>query len=175
MDEEIKDLGRWTWYTAKFLNSCENGSLKAAPIITEFLIQEGFQQQNSFRVWNQATVLMALYGLFVIPKEFWRNQLGDDDNERVSADQLIFENFEFTSRAKFNEVNNPVNMQKEVFLRRFRNSIAHANIEIDKKSHVIRFTNTDRTGNVNFNVTNNLEGLSEFLGEIGKYFINEIS
>ncbi len=167
MNGEINDLGKWTWYTSKFLNSCDNSTIDANEVINEFLKQEGFDKENLFHTWNHASVLMALYGLFVIPKEFWRNRLGDDNNERAIADELIFENFQFLSRATFrgNEEYTKI-MNKEVFLRRFRNSIAHANFEIDQQQNILIFKNFDQYGIMNFEVTNNLSGLSEFIGEM---------
>lgn len=176
MDNEIKDLERWTWYTVMFLNHCQNGSLKSKAVLEEFSQQHDLENTNNFCTWNQATVLMALYGLFVVPKEFWRNKGGSTDAEKINSDGKIVENFKFESRQTFKGDDEYIkNMSTAVFFRRFRNSLAHANFEFDKKHNILTFKNFDKKNNINFEVSNNMCGLSEFLTEIGKYFINNIT
>jgi hypothetical protein len=176
MNEQFKDLCRWIYYTGRFLNYCDYEQGQQLQIVRdEFLRQERLVANKNFRPWNQGAVVMMLYGLFVLPKEFWRNYLGDDNNERALADNIIFEGFQFDSRGTFADdgfANADLNTCQ--FLRRLRNACAHANIDVDVANNRIRFRNYDHAGNINFAVSNDLAGLTQFVGEMSRFFINQI-
>ncbi len=179
---EIKDLSKWIYYTGLFLSDFEKNKENSeihSLIFNNFLYENGFQKFNSFHLWNQGTMLMLLFGLFVLPKEFWLRFISDDDHNQINeADKLIFEKFAFNSRKNFLNYDNGIDqnkLDKETFLKRLRNSIAHNRIEIVKSEEsVIKFSNIDNTGKINFSVRITPINLTEFLNEIGKFFIDNI-
>ena len=99
---ELRDLSKWIYYTGLFLNDFDKNLKESEDhqrIFKDYLDKTGFAQNTNFYLWNQGTILMLLYGLFVLPKEFWVRFLSDDSgnqNVKTKADRLIFENFEFS-------------------------------------------------------------------------------
>jgi len=59
-------------------------------------------------------------------------------------------------------------------LRRFRNALAHSNVEIDKEKNLFKFKNYDKERQCNLETTNNTAGLGEFVQEISNFFINNL-
>jgi hypothetical protein len=176
--KDLKDLSKWIHNTGLFLSHFDknknNGVYKL--IFNNFLYENGFQNKTNFYLWNQGTILILLYGLFVLPKEFWARFISDDHNNQ--ADQSIFNNFEFNTRDCFDNCDNldQKELGKEVFLRRLRNSIAHSRIDIIKgELGEIKFSNIDRDGNIDFSVKITPINLTSFLSEISKYFIDTLS
>lgn len=181
---EMNDLSKWIYYTGLFLsdfNQKKDTDESSKKIFTDFLKNNGFTENTNFYLWNQGTILILLYGLFVLPKEFWTRFLSDDSaNLKTQADNLIFDNFSFTSREHFIDCDNidSKKLDKETFLRRFRNAISHNRIEIIKGEQAeIKFTNKpDRPDNApnNFAVKISPQNLTGFLNEISKFFIDNL-
>lgn len=175
MSDNMKDFGKWTWYTLMFLQHCDQTSSNSSSIVESFIKNSEFNRENNFKPINQATILMGLYGLFVVPKEFWRNQLGYN-NQEITADEIIEETFNFNPRNFFIEnLEYTRNMKLSTFMRKFRNSLAHAQFEIDKKKNLFIFRNYNKDNKLDFEVSSDMIRLSQFMTKIGKFYINEIS
>jgi len=160
-------IPQWTWYNGKFLFQF-NEQLEKNPEKTikqffdEFLVSQSLDKLNVYHTKNQGTVILLLYGLLVIPKELW---------EETST------NFLFQTKGKFKIIVGDNNLDTLGFLRKLRNSIAHANFEIDTdidtNSVICTFWNTSH-GKKNFEVEICYSDLGEFMSEVGKYYINEV-
>lgn len=171
---EMRDLYYWINYSSRFISFVDETTRVDSSLVEKFCEKEGIPDPSQFFVINQGSIIMMLYGLFVAPKELWRNALGDTDSEKVLADKVLFEGFKFHSRSSFIEDINTESLDKDVFLRRFRNSLAHSNFEVNKVEGTFRFRNIDKHNNneCNFDVQNNPAGLGRFVDEVGNYFLN---
>jgi hypothetical protein len=165
MNKERDDIPLWTWYNGQFLFLFDE-QLKKNPnqtmleFYSNFLKTQGIHNRNFYHTKNQGTVILLLYGLFVIPKEIWEKN---------------FTNFPFSTRPKF-KLNPPTNSNLNTyeFLRLFRNSLAHANFSINVQSTIITFWNNQKDDTKNFEVEIFLADLAEFTTEVGKYYINVV-
>jgi hypothetical protein len=174
IEQEFRDLYKWVYYSSKFFSYSGGSTTLNKKDIEKFCELEGIKEPDKFQVINQGSILMMLYGLFVIPKEFWRNYLEEDSSKRCEADDLIFSEFAFVSRRTFN-VSIPSNeLLDVVFLRRFRNALAHSNVEIIKEENLFKFRNFNKQGQCNLEITNNAAGLGEFVDEISHFFIKHL-
>ena len=115
--EDLKDLSKWIHDTGLFLSYFDknknNGVYKL--IFNNFLYENGFKNNTNFYLWNQGTILILLYGLFVLPKEFWMRFISDDHNTqetRNDADKLIFEEFNFKTRKYFVKCENNLDLDE---------------------------------------------------------------
>lgn len=113
-----------------------------------------------FNLKNQGILISLLYGLLVVPRELW-------EPNGVST------NFEFCTRTHFKFIH-PHYVTTADFLRLMRNSLAHANFDIVVEDSRYKFWNVTPKGVRNFEVEITHGYLGEFVGEIGKYFINQV-
>ena len=157
------EIPQWCWYNGMLLFALED-YLKANPNISvsnffnEFKITHQLQSIN-FNIKNQGLIISLLYGLLVVPNEMWEPK-GTKTNFAFNTKS----HFTTTSSAEFST---------DEFLRLLRNAIAHANFEVNIDQATYRFWNINQKGEKNFEVTITHGKLGEFVGEVGKYFINE--
>jgi hypothetical protein len=164
MSESRKEIPLWTWYNGQFLFQFDeqlqkNPNKTIAEFFNDFRADQGLLDVNFYHTKNQATVILLMYGLMVIPREIW-----EKDNT----------NFPFTTREKF-KINLPTDSDKLdtlKFLRNLRNSLAHANFAIDINTAKLTFWNNNDNGNKNFEVEISYRDLGEFTAEVGKYYAN---
>jgi len=109
MKKEIVDSLRWIYYSGRLLNYLENNSedIEVKSVIDKFLRSEGFSDSNTFTPFNQGTVMMLLYGLFVYPREMWM---------KLEKDKLkINTYFNFDSRNTFKiDICPVINLQSRI-------------------------------------------------------------
>jgi len=158
-----KKIPRWNWYNGLFLWAFED-QLRLNPNqqIGDFF--DNFKKQNGladvqFSLKNQGTVIALLFALMVVPREIW-----DRDSKTT--------NFPFATRNEF-KLKQGSNKDTWDFLRLLRNSVSHANFDIDIEKQTYRFWNVSN-GQVSFEVEITHEGIGVFLTEVGKYYINEV-
>jgi hypothetical protein len=171
-DHEI--LYAWILHSVNFSSFLSNdNSASRHDLIKRFRSEHNI---SNFEVINPGSVLMMLYGIFIIPKEFWRNQLGETGTQKAEADTLIFSDFEFNSKETFTfNIGNKDNISNEVFLRRFRNALAHSHVEVNKEEKTLRFKNYQGPDSqCNFDVSNDLGGLGAFADEIVRVFMSHL-
>ena len=170
-DHEI--LYAWILHSVNFTNFFStNNSASRNDLIDRFRRE---QNVENFQVINPGSVLMMLYGIFIIPKEFWRNLLGETNTKKEEADTLIFSSFQFNAKETFTfYIGDRNSISNEVFLRRFRNALAHSHIEVSKEQKTLRFKNYDKEGKCNLDVSNDLGGLGLFADEIVKVFMDHL-
>ena len=90
-DHEI--LYAWILHSVNFTNFFStNNSASRNDLIDRFRRE---QNVENFQVINPGSVLMMLYGIFIIPKEFWKNL---KEKAKEKADESIFSNFQFNSK-----------------------------------------------------------------------------
>lgn len=166
MCDEFRDLYKWVYYSSKFLTYCAYPCSLNNSVIEQFSKFEGIQEPGNFKTINQGSVLMILYGLFVLPKEFWENHLDKSNFFSESG-------FVFNSKGTFTMYRPNNDIDNVQFLRKLRNSIAHSNVNIDKDTGYIRFKNFNKNRDCDFEVTNNIPGLAKFVEEISGFFIDE--
>ena len=165
MNKERDDIPLWTWYNGQFLflfdeELRKNPNQTISQFFITFLKSQNLQDYNFYHTKNQGTIILLLYGLFVIPKEIWEKD---------------YSNFPFTSRHKFT-FNHPTdnNLDTFNFLRLFRNSLAHANFQLDTNTTRLTFWNNQKDGVKNFEVEISYPDLADFTAEVGKYYINVV-
>ena len=129
---------------------------------------------------HSGTILMALYGKFVFPKEFWKLYFTDDNDSRTiidEADNLLLKNstFIFETKTLFTDCDNLNSsvLKNNVFLNRFRNSISHARVEIDDIGNIHKFTNKNTQDEINFSVEIGREDLIKVLNEFNAFYIQD--
>lgn len=174
IEQEFRDLYKWIYYSSRFINFTGGQTTLSKIVVEQFCAIEGIKEPGQFQVINQGSVLMMLFGLFVIPKEFWRRYLEEDESKRSEADDLIFADFVFQSRRNFNTTLPSSELSTVVFLRRFRNALAHGNVEIDIEANFFTFKNYDKQNKCNLETRNNMAGLGKFVDEISDFFINHL-
>ena len=149
-------------------------------VMEKFQSDNGFESNTNFYLWNQGTMIMLLFGLLVVPREFWARFLSDDGNgsQKSLADKLIFDKFVFVPNELFKNEDDcqSVEKSKDIFLRKLRNSVSHNRIEILKgENGVFKFTNKKDAGVLDFSVSIKKNSLAVFLSKIGKFFIEEVN
>lgn len=162
---DLKDLYLWIAYSSKFISYMNEYAINCPEIIKQFCEKEGIRDCKDFEVINQGSIIMMLYGIFVVPKELWENTSKDGNSG-------IWEKFNFDSRNTFIELESTNSLSKEIFLRRFRNSLAHSNFSVDKERGVIQFWNCNSDNHKNFMVENTPRGLGEFADEVSQHFFH---
>lgn len=158
------EIPQWCWYNgmllfalADYLETEPNKSVRN--FFDDF--KAAHQLQNiQFNIKNQGLLISLLYGLLVVPKEMWEPK-GTKTN------------FVFNTRNQFTTTSSAP-FSTDEFLRLLRNAVAHANFEVDIEKAIYRFWNTNPRGERTFEVTVTHGGLGEFIGEVGKYFINQV-
>lgn len=162
-----EEIPQWVWYVGQFLFQYQE-SLERSPqqsvqrMFTDFLKSQGledFHRVTPFSLKNQGIVLMLLYGLLVIPKEIW----GTDD---------LDEGFGFETRKHFSPCFNEAISDGDM-IKKLRNAVAHANLAIDIENNGYKFWN-QRHNCRDFEARIAQRHIGEFLGEVGKYYINEV-
>jgi len=158
-----EEIPQWSWYNGQFLfkfdEYLKNGKHQTS--LEQFykdFINENSIPEGIYHTKNQGIVISLLYTLLVIPKEIW-------EKENTSFNFEYDDYFE-TIEGKFHNTLD--------FLRLIRNSISHANFDVDIKSSEYIFWNTNKKGLINFKFKSNHEKLGKFLTMIGKYYINDV-
>ncbi|MDX2063863.1 MAG: hypothetical protein SFY70_12440 [Bacteroidia bacterium] len=177
--DRVLELIRLCWYNGLILNQ-----LQKDPEGTKFLERFRVESLNGigFDSWNQGSIMMSLYGLFVLPKEYWRLKLRNGQkmlDEEI--DKLIFgflpANFRIDKYFKIvHESSVGDNVQR---LRHLRNSIAHGNISLDGNLFV--FSSYSQIWDAAQNMyplrqkmTSDMIRLTSFIQDFGQYFINTL-
>ena len=164
-----KEIPQWSWYNGQFLFAIDEVMDSGDDLITVKQFMDEFKQKHGltnfpFSLKNQGTVISLLYSLLVVPREIWENK-----KENGTA-------FAFTTRSKFTiSIGQELCSDVWEFLRLMRNSVGHANFSIDTHNSVYKFWNINPSGNRNFEATISHGDLGEFLSEVGKYYINEVT
>lgn len=165
----IDDIPHWVWFTAMFLYRADNArsetpQISIGELYSSFLADQGLTSDSGFQLRNQGLTLMLAYGLLVIPMELW----GRDDLSQ----------FPFNTRKNFMFLIDTVKARDspQQFIRCMRNAISHCNIEIKAFASVdqcdaFTFWN-DRGQKIDFKIQVSWKGLSEYLDEVGKYYVN---
>ena len=175
MTEEHKTLYSWILHSINFTNHSQTAaSGNGKKLIESFRSDNG---APNFQVVNPGSIIMMLYGLLVIPHEFWRNLLSEDDpKKKTQADECVYLDFKFDSKGTF-IFHAPADgkIEKEVFMRRFRNALSHSHVSLDVSKRQFRFKNYDpSTGEINLDVSNNMEGLGQFADEVSALFLKHL-
>lgn len=86
--DPVLETIRICWYNSLILNQIHS-SQSGVNFIQEF--SDKHMNGINFNSWNQGAILQALYGLFVLPKEYWRNKIRNGIQLRnEDIDDLIF-------------------------------------------------------------------------------------
>lgn len=160
------EITKWCWYMGRFLFDFEDGltenpNMSITNFFQTFRNENGLLDVHGFRMKNQGTVMMLLYGLLVFPRELWLHQNNLPE-------------FLFDTRNHFNFIIGDNQMNSHKFIILLRHAIAHANVSIDVETGTYCFSNITRDGTENFKVTILHAHICEFLGEVGRYFINVV-
>ena len=126
----------------------------------------GLYGLSEYEHMNQAYVASLLYCLLVVPKEIWIEKDKahpvlrkiDENQLRERFQILVRKDPEFDVDFKYN------------LLHKLRNSVAHANYEIDDNMN-FTFWNESQ-GNENFRCTVTANNLMSFLSEVGSLLAN---
>ena len=178
-----EEIPKWTWYNGQFLFQFDeklrnNPCMTISEFFKSFSKTQGLQK-NLYHTKNQGTMILLLYGLLVVPKEIWEKKKT---------------RFEFTTKKYFKcyDGKECKEMTTIDFLRLLRNSLAHANFSIDTTEETFYFWNIkpdrgkknekknkgekkEKEKIKNFEVKISYKNLGDFITEIGKYYINEVS
>jgi hypothetical protein len=165
-----REIVEWGYWTAKFLFDTSGKIHRDAEpeksVFGNFLRDNGFAENTTFVLDNQATILMVAYTLLVYPREL----LEQFNYETLSND--LQQSFTFTIPAP------SVTLDNETFTKRMRHAIAHANIELTLgESASFRFWNIPRNQDFNdrnFEVTVSKQNFVEFLARLGGIFVEYI-
>lgn len=164
-----KEIPQWSWYNGQFLFAIDDALNTCGDEITVKKFMEEFKEKHGltnfpFNLKNQGAVISLLYTLLVVPREIWEPKKGNGTA------------FAFTTRPKFTiTIGQDLCSDVWEFLRLMRNSVGHANFNIDINNAEYKFWNMTPSGNRNFEAIINHCDLGEFLSEIGKYYINEVT
>jgi hypothetical protein len=168
MNNSREEIPQWTWYNGQFLFKFDeqlnrNPNKTIGEFFNDFLESQNMKGEDFYHTKNQGTVILLMYGLLVVPREIW---------EKTQT------SFVFATRNNFVVKIQPDESELDTlnFLRLLRNSLSHANFEIDITNATLTFWNNPDKNDIkrNFEVTINYNSLGEFLTEIGKYYINEV-
>ena len=160
-----REIIEWGYWTAKFLfdmsGKVHRGMKLEECVFDSFLSDNGFAKNTTFVLDNQATILMTAYILLVYPRE-----LLDQFDYAILPDDLQHP-FTFTIPAP------PEMLDNETFIRRMRNAIAHANVQLILGENAsFRLWNENQQDNVNFDVRISKEDFVGFLARLGRIFVN---
>jgi len=174
MRKEEADIPVWCFLTAQFLDRFESNKSKEhyLQVYNDFL--NGLEvkpKMEDFNCKNQGLILMLCYGLLVYPVEYWKSFL--KDNNRIEElnksfieaaegmGDLRIKSFEdlFTIAISANS--------REDFLRKLRNAVSHAHIEVDISKNLYTFWNYQ-----NFRVSISHANMGIFLTGLGRHFSN---
>jgi hypothetical protein len=158
-----EEIPQWSWYNGQFLFKFEDFLKFGKSQITLEQFYNEFISENNIPVGiyhtkNQGMVISLLYTLLVVPKEIWEKET---TNFNFNYDEYFY-----TIEGQFTDTLD--------FLRLFRNSISHANFNIEINSSEYIFWNINNKGLINFKFKSTHEKLGNFLTIIGKYYINEV-
>lgn len=161
-----REIVEWGYWTAKFLfdvsEKIHKGVKPEGCIFGNFLKDNGFGENTTFVLDNQATILMTAYILLVYPREllnqFDYNTLPDD----------LQHPFTFAIPAS------PAILDNEAFIKKMRNAIAHANIALALGENAAFQLWNERNNNRDFDVTISKKNFVGFLGQLGKSFVEYI-
>jgi len=165
-----REIIEWGYWTAKFLfdmsKKIHKGIKPENCVFIDFLRDNGFAENTTFVLDNQATILMTAYILLVYPREL----LEQFDYAILPVD--LQQSFTFTIPAP------PTTLDNKHFITRMRHAIAHANIElILGEDASFRFWNVPTNQNFsdrNLDVAVSKQNFVEFLSRLGKIFIDYI-
>ena len=98
-----------------------------------------WDSDDSYSIFNQGVLLTHLYGLIVFPKEVFKEEMPKTKlNKKVKNE---WGSFEFLS---FPSVLNKEDMTLEFVIRKIRNAISHASVEISEEMDFV-FSDKDGT------------------------------
>jgi len=164
MEEKMKnEIPKWGWYNGLFMFEFYDAlQCKGFQDIVNFY--DSFRKRNlngiEFPLKNQGLSISLLFMLLVIPRELWENEQNKGTR------------FDFKTRCYFS-FQEGENFDTWDFLRCMRNSVSHANFDMNKDGEYT-FWNEQNNGNINFKVSIMHSKLFLFITEIGKYYINKI-
>jgi len=160
-----REIVEWGYWTAKFLfamsGKIHSGMEPEKRVLGSFLRDHGWTENANFVLDNQATILMTAYVLLVYPREL----IDGFDYGTLLGD--LQQGFAFTAPT--------VPPGNKTFIRKMRNAIAHANIELTlgENAH-FRLWNETRAGVVDFDVCIFKKDFVEFLARLGEFFVNYV-
>lgn len=162
-DESAKKIPSWCWHIGIYLIQL-NTKMIDTPEMTLSQFHEWFKEKaeledkSDIRPINPGAIVMLLYGLVVVPKEIWEKE---------------FDRFKFKSKGHFKFESKQENNSNAYFIRKLRNSIAHANFSFNSKTQEFRFWNVAK-GKKDFETVVHFHGIGDFLTEIGRFICNEV-
>ncbi|MCX5889015.1 MAG: HEPN family nuclease [Deltaproteobacteria bacterium] len=177
-----QDVPAWCFLTGQFLTSFESKK-KNEPhylfVHRDFLNSIVTEPQLSdFGYANPGVLIMLCYGILVYPVELWDNFLKDE----ISMKRLING---ISSEAKYKNISirtfiglfdvitcDQKPIREADFIHKFRNSIAHAHIDVDTLRNIFTFWNINTKNKIDFKVSISTENLGIFLTGLAKHFIN---
>lgn len=119
-----------------FVNLRNNPEKKLGDFFYEWQKSIGWDQKENYNIVNQGVMLTHLYGLIVYPKNIFHNDIPTIKLKDI--DKKSWGNYEFKSlptkevkilgEKKF--IHDESEMTLEFFIRKIRNSLSHASIEI---------------------------------------------